>query len=44
MPNNSLEHSASGAGPGILQLMEEMIEFGGAGLAREGPSPGRSLA
>ena len=44
LPNNSLEHSASGAGPVILRPYQAMIHLREPKKAREGTIPGRSLA
>jgi hypothetical protein len=43
MPNNSLEHSASGAGPEIRRQLRVKEKIGEPGKACEGAIPGRSL-
>ena len=43
LPNNSLEHSASGAGPEILRQVQEEMHLAVSSTAREGVIPGRSL-
>ena len=42
-PNHWLEHSASGAGPGILRLKQERILERDRRMACGGSFPGRSL-
>jgi len=43
LPNHSLEHSSSGAGPGMLWQKQEIVEVPLPGKGFEGAIPGRSL-